>query len=124
MREGVPGYLERAGRRDNLSLCGMHVWDASAKRKANANFRIYINELTGGPVGIKPRTCMSLKSLVKHQVISGQNAENHCRTMPPSPASTKGAQKGSVQNLSHVWMYMDPARLQQVGWIRITGHNC
>lgn len=25
---------------------------------------------------------------------------------------------------SHVWMYMDPARLQQVGWIRIVGHNC
>jgi hypothetical protein len=31
-----------------------------------------------------------------------------------------------VQNdaMGHVWTYMDPARLQQVGWIRITGHNC
>ena len=24
----------------------------------------------------------------------------------------------------HMWTYMDPARLQQVGWIRIVGHNC
>jgi hypothetical protein len=24
----------------------------------------------------------------------------------------------------HVWTYMDPARLQQVDWIRFNGHNC
>ena len=24
----------------------------------------------------------------------------------------------------HVWMYMDPARLQHVGWIRIKGPTC
>ena len=26
--------------------------------------------------------------------------------------------------LCHVWTYMDPARLQQVGGIRFNGHNC
>jgi len=26
--------------------------------------------------------------------------------------------------MGHVWTYMDPARLQQAGWIRINGHNC
>jgi hypothetical protein len=27
-------------------------------------------------------------------------------------------------HLRHLWTYMDPARLQQVGCIRIAGHNC
>lgn len=29
-----------------------------------------------------------------------------------------------ARSVIHVWTYMDPARLQQVGWIRIVGHNC
>ncbi|MDB5634425.1 MAG: hypothetical protein JWR49_3280 [Tardiphaga sp.] len=44
----------------------------------------------------------------------------------PEAASPLIADEASQRNdtVCHVWTYMDPARLQQVGWIRIAGHNC
>src|SRR5262249_25298173 len=39
--------------RDNLSLCGMQVWYASANRECQRQFRLCINELASGPGEIR-----------------------------------------------------------------------
>jgi hypothetical protein len=58
--------------------------------------------------------------------------DRHSASCPPGfprsarfllePVDKRGSQMG--RSLIHMWTYMDPARLQQVGWIRIAGHNC
>src|SRR5262249_21596975 len=70
MREGVPGYLAESRRRDNLSLCGMHVWDASANRECQRQFRLCINELGGGPGEIRTHDLCLRRAAIASKISS------------------------------------------------------